>query len=103
MTGPPPALVRALVRAMMGEVQAIGGCLGVGIPINVDHRIDGAAKAGARKTSMFQDLETGRAMKIDALAGPVAERGHPTEVAPPAIDAVVALVQQRGRMAGCYK
>ena len=103
MTGPRPALVRALVRAMMGEVQAIGGCLGVRIPINVAHQIDGAAKAGARRTSMFQVIGTGRAMKIDGLAGPVAERGHPTEVAPPAIDAVVAPVQKRGRMAGIYK
>ncbi|MFP6708978.1 MAG: ketopantoate reductase C-terminal domain-containing protein, partial [Alphaproteobacteria bacterium] len=75
---------------MMGEFQAIGGCLGIRIPINVDHRVDGAAKAGARRTSMFQDLETGQAMKIGTLAGPVAERRQPTEVAPPAINAVVA-------------
>lgn len=93
---------RALARAMMVEAQAIGAKLGVRFPIPVDQRIDGAAAVGAHKTSMLQDLERGRPMEIDALVAAVAEMGRLVEVPTPAIDAVLALVRLRARVAGCY-
>ena len=93
----------ALARAMMVEAQAIGEHLGVRFPVDVDRRIAGAAAVGAHKTSMLQDLERGRAMEIDALVGAVAELGRLAEVPTPNIDAVLALVQQKGRIAGCYQ
>ena len=71
-------------------------------PIDVDQRIDGAAAVGAHKTSMLQDLERGRPMEIDALVTAVAEMGRLVEVPTPAIDAVLALVRLRARVAGCY-
>ena len=94
---------RALARAMMVEAQAIGERLGVRFAVDVDRRIAGAAAVGAHKTSMLQDLERGRAMEIDALVGAVAELGRLTEVPTPNIDGVLALVQQKGRISGCYK
>ncbi|MDP6873672.1 MAG: 2-dehydropantoate 2-reductase [Alphaproteobacteria bacterium] len=94
---------RALARAMMVEAQAIGERLGVRFAVDVDRRIAGAAAVGAHKTSMLQDLERGRAMEIDALVGAVTELGRLTEVPTPNIDTVLALVQQRGRIAGCYQ
>jgi 2-dehydropantoate 2-reductase len=94
---------RALARSMMVEAQAIGERLGVRFPVDVDRRIAGAAAVGAHKTSMLQDLERGRAMEIDALVGAVAELGRLTELPTPNIDTVLALVQQRGRIAGCYQ
>ena len=94
---------RALARAMMVEAQTIGERLGVRFPVDVDRRIAGAEAVGAHKTSMLQDLERGRAMEIDALVGAVAELGRLTEVPTPTIDVVLALVQQRARIAGCYK
>ncbi len=94
---------RALARAMMLEAQAIGELLGVRFPVDVDRRIAGAAAVGAHKTSMLQDLERGRGMEIDALVGAVAELGRLTEVPTPTIDTVLALVQQRGQIAGCYQ
>ncbi|MBL6954512.1 MAG: 2-dehydropantoate 2-reductase [Alphaproteobacteria bacterium] len=94
---------RALARAMMVEAQAIGERLGVRFPVDVDRRIAGAEAVGAHKTSMLQDLERGRAMEIDALVGAVAELGRLTAVPTPTIDTVLALVQQRGRIAGCYQ
>ena len=93
---------RALARAMMVEAQAIGTRLGVRFPIPVDQRIDGAAAVGAHKTSMLQDLERGRPMEIDALVAAVAEMGRLVEVPTPALDAVLALVRLRARVAGCY-
>jgi 2-dehydropantoate 2-reductase len=93
---------RAVARAMMLEAQAIGEKLGVRFGVDVDKRIDGAAAVGAHRTSMLQDLEKGRPMEIDALVTAVQEMGRMVELPTPTIDVVLALVQQRARVAGCY-
>jgi len=93
---------RALARAMMIEGQAVAEALGVTFAIDVDRRIDGAAAVGAHKTSMLQDLELGRPMEIDALVTAVSELGRLTGQPTPTINHVLALVAQRGRLAGCY-
>ncbi len=92
----------ALIRKMMLEGQAIGEKLGVRFGLNVDQRIAGAAKVGAHKTSMLQDLEQGRTMEIDALVTAVQEIGRLVNVPTPTIDIVLTLIQQRARLAGCY-
>jgi len=93
---------RGVARAMMLEAQEIAEKLGVKFPIDVDRRIDGGAAVGAHRTSMLQDLDQGRPMEIDALVGSVQELGRITETPTPTIDTVLALVQLRGRVAGCY-
>lgn len=93
---------RGVVRAMMVEGQGVAEALGVRFPLDVDKRIEGAAEVGAHKTSMLQDLERGRTMEIDALVGVVAELGALVGVATPTIDCVLALVEQRAHLAGCY-
>jgi len=93
---------RRVARAMMCEAQAIGEKLGVRFGVDVEKRIDGAAAVGTHKTSMLQDLERGRPMEIDALVTAVQEMGRLVGVTTPAIDTVLALVQQRGRVAGSY-
>jgi len=92
----------AVARAMMLEAQAIGERLGVRFKLDVETRIDGARSVGAHKTSMLQDLERGRSMEIDALLTVVQEMGRLVEVDSPTIDTVLALIQQRARLAGCY-
>lgn len=94
---------RAVIRAVMVEAQAVGEALGIKFAIDVDKRIAGAEAVGAHKTSMLQDLERGRPMEIDALVGAVAELGRLVEVQTPALDSVLALVQHRARLAGCYE
>jgi 2-dehydropantoate 2-reductase len=94
--------LRGLCRAMMLEAQAVAEALGVRFAISVDQRIDGAGEVGAHKTSMLQDLERGRPMEIDALLGAVVELGGMTGSAMPVCEAILALVRERGRMAGCY-
>jgi len=94
--------LRAVVRAMMVEGQAVGEAVGAKFAIDVDKRILGAAEVGSHKTSMLQDLERGRPMEIDALLGAVVELGQLTGVATPACDLVLALVRERARLAGCY-
>lgn len=92
----------AIARGMMLETQVIGEKLGVRFGVDLEKRIAGAAAVGAHKTSMLQDLEHGRPMEIDALLTVVQELGRLVGVATPTIDVVLALAQQRARLAGCY-
>jgi len=94
--------LRALCRAMMEEAQAVAEALGVKFAVSLERRIDGAAEVGAHRTSMLQDLERGRPMEIDALLGAVVELGGITGHAMPICEAVLALVRERARLAGCY-
>ncbi|PPR12115.1 MAG: hypothetical protein CFH41_00148 [Alphaproteobacteria bacterium MarineAlpha11_Bin1] len=93
---------REIARRMMLEGQEIGEALGVRFAIDVDKRINGAVEVGEHKTSMLQDLERGRPMEIDALVTAVQEMGKMVGVETPYINAVLALVRQRARVAGCY-
>jgi 2-dehydropantoate 2-reductase len=67
------ALTAQVVRRAMEEASQVALRLGVEIPVSIDRRIRGAVRVGAHKTSMLQDLETGRPLEIDALAGSVVE------------------------------
>jgi 2-dehydropantoate 2-reductase len=98
-TDPP---TRALSRAIMLEAQTIAETFGVKFRVDIERRIEGARKVGAHKTSMLQDLERGRPMEIDPLVTVVQEMGRLTGVATPALDAVLAMVAQRARIAGLY-
>ncbi len=91
---------RALSKAIMIESQTIAEKFGVKFRVDVERRIEGARKVGAHKTSMLQDLERGRPMEIQPLVAVVQEMGRLTETATPALDAVLALVVQRARVAG---
>ncbi len=94
--------LRDVCRTMMREAQAVGESLGVRFGIDLEQRIDGALEVGAHKTSMLQDLERGRPMEIDALLGAVVELGDLTGHAMPMCRAILALVRERARRAGCY-
>jgi 2-dehydropantoate 2-reductase len=93
---------RAVVRRMMVEAEAVGRALGVAFGVDIDTRIGWAAEIGEHRTSMLQDLERRRPMEIDALVTAVAEMGDLVGVDTPFIDAVLALVIQRARVAECY-
>lgn len=93
---------RALAKSMMLEGQAIAEKLGSSFRVDVERRINGAAKVGAHRTSMLQDLEAGKPMEIDALVTAVQEMGRITGTPTPALDGVLALVQQLARVQGLY-
>lgn len=90
---------RPALRAMMEEAAEVAKRLGVTMPITVDGRIEMAAKVGAHKSSMLQDLERGRPMEIDALLGAVVEMARLVGVATPMCDTILGLVRQRARVA----
>ena len=93
---------RGVARGMMLEAQAIAETLGIKFPIDVERRIDGGAAVGAHRTSMWQDLDLGRPMEIDALVTSVQELGRLTGTQTPTIDTVLALIMLRARMAELY-
>jgi len=98
-----PAM-RALCKTMMLEAQAVNESLGIQIPTQMmDRRLAAAGAVVGHKMSMLQDLERGRSMEIDALVTVVQELARLTGVATPVIDAVLALVRERGRALGLYR
>jgi len=98
---------RELASAMMREAQAVGEAFGVRFRVSVEKRIAGAEGVGAHKTSMLQDVESGRAIEIEALLGAPIELARIAGVATPHLDAVYAvakllsetLVRTGGRLA----
>lgn len=93
---------RATAKAMMIEAQAIAETLGASFRVDVERRINGAARVGKHRTSMLQDLEAGKAMEIDALVTAVQEMGQITGLPTPTLDVVLGLVQQLGMNHGLY-
>jgi 2-dehydropantoate 2-reductase len=83
---------RALAKAMMEEVQVIGEKLGVRFPVSLEKRLEGAEAVGEHKTSMLQDVESGKPLELDALLGSVLELGRLTGIPTPHLTAVHALV-----------
>jgi 2-dehydropantoate 2-reductase len=62
--------------------------LGIVFTMTPERRLEGAERVGPHKTSMLQDLESGRALEVDALVGAVVELGALVAVPTPAIAAV---------------
>ena len=85
-------LSRDLVAKMMKEAQDVGEKLGVQFRVSLEKRIAGAQAVGAHKTSMLQDIESGRAIEKDALIGSVIELGRIVNLPTPHIDAVFACI-----------
>jgi 2-dehydropantoate 2-reductase len=93
---------RALAKNMMLEAKMIGERLGANFRVDIERRIDGAAKVGAHRTSMLQDKDKGRPLEVDALVTAVQEMGRIANVETPYIDLILALVQQMGRSHNIY-
>jgi len=92
----------SIIRSIMEELQAVGEALGAKFSVSIDKRMAGAAAVGEHRTSMLQDLEAGRPMEIDALVAAVQELGQLAGCATPNLDVILALVQQKARLHGCY-
>ena len=88
---------------MMREARSIAGRLGATIRMSDEKRIAVGGAVGSHRSSTLQDLEAGRPMEIDALLTAVQELGRLVDVPTPTIDLVLALFQQRGRVAGTYE
>ncbi|HVI76105.1 MAG TPA: 2-dehydropantoate 2-reductase [Anaeromyxobacteraceae bacterium] len=85
-------VARALATETMREAQAVGEKLGARFGVTLEKRIAGAEGVGEHKTSMLQDVESGRPLEIDALLGAVLELGRLTGTPTPHLSAVYACV-----------
>jgi 2-dehydropantoate 2-reductase len=90
------ALSRQLAASMMREAESVARSLGVSFRVTLEKRIAGAEKVGRHKTSMLQDIESGRDPETDALVGSVIELGHLTGTPTPHIETVYALMKLLG-------
>ena len=91
---------RRVIRAMMVEAQEVGEALGVTFAVGIDERMDMAAKVGAHRTSMLQDVEAGRPTELEALLGVVIELGRVVKKDTPSLQLVYDLVKFRSTARG---
>src|SRR3546814_20799351 len=78
----------------MAEASEIGARIGCPIEESGPDRIAVTRRLGAFKTSMLQDVDAGRAIKLDALLGTPREIGRLVNVHPPNMDALSGLARQ---------
>ncbi len=95
-------LVRGFISSVMLEAKEIGAHLGLPIAQAPEDRHEVTRKLGAFKTSMLQDVESGKAVELDALVGAVQELGARTGVATPYTDALLGLARLHARVRGLY-
>jgi len=84
---------RELARKLMEEAQQVAESIGIRFRVSIDKRIDGAERVGEHKTSMLQDVETGREPEIDAQVGSVLEIARLRNIPTPHLDTVYVLVK----------
>jgi 2-dehydropantoate 2-reductase len=94
--------VLQVCRQLMTETIAVAKALGITVKTDLDRALDPKLPRAAHKTSMLQDIELGRPMEIDALLGSVQDFARLGGVPTPQLDAVIALLTLRARVAGTY-
>lgn len=95
-------LVRAFCSVVMTEVAAVGRRIGCDIEQTPEDRHAVTRRIGAFKTSMLQDVEAGRAIELDGIAGAVREIAAHVGLATPNLDALFGLVRLMARERGLY-
>lgn len=91
---------RAVIEAIMREVQEVAAAVGVTMRVPMERRINGAAKVGRHKTSTLQDVEAGRPLEVDAIMGAVIEIAKLTETKTPHIDAIYGAISMLAQVLG---
>ena len=90
---------RRVIATMMEEARAVGEALGVTFAVGAEERMDMAAKVGAHRTSMLQDVEAGRPTELDALLGVVIELAGLVKIGTPSLQLVYDLCKFRCKRA----
>jgi 2-dehydropantoate 2-reductase len=91
MLGDPDA--RAHVRRLMTEALSVGQAMKVVSDVDVDARIDYAARLDDVKTSMLQDYERGRPLELEPILGAIVELADRHGVLVPNLRAAYAALQ----------
>jgi len=89
-----------VLQTLMQETSAVAASLGVRVPLQPRQLLELTRPLARHKTSTLQDLEAGRSIELEPVAGAVAEIGRLRNVRTPALDATLALARLRARLAG---
>src|SRR5437870_11074896 len=87
------AETRQLAASIMAEAESVAQRLGIEMGVSIEQRLAGAEKVGHHKTSMLQDLESGRPMELEAIVGAVVELGDRMRLPLPCTKAIYACVK----------
>lgn len=89
---------REVAVGMMAEIEAMTKRLNLDLGISTEQRLAGAEKVGYHKTSMLQDVETGRPLELESVVGAVVELGDKLGVEMPYTKTVYACAKLLDRM-----
>ena len=95
-------LLRSFCSRAMAEASGIGARIGCAIAQGPEDRHAVTEKLGAFKSSMLQDVESGRAIELDSIVVAVHELGLQLGVPTPNIDALLGIARVFGRAHGLY-
>lgn len=95
-------LVTEFTSRCMLEAWEIGRRIGIDIPGTPHDRHNVTRKLGAFRTSMLQDVESGRKIELDALVGTVRDIARHVKFETPNIDALFGLTRLYARSLGLY-
>lgn len=91
-----------LARKQLTEFQSLCEALDITLPLPIEKRLQGAARLGAFRSSMLQDIDRGRAIELEAILGAAIEiadlLGTPSET----MRMIHALTRSRALVEGCY-
>jgi 2-dehydropantoate 2-reductase len=90
---------RRVIATMMEEARAVGEALGVMFTVGAEERMDMAAKVGAHRTSMLQDVEAGRPTELESLLGVVIELARLVKIDTPSLQLIYDLCKFRCKRA----
>ena len=96
------SLVNGFCLEVMREAAAIGARIGCPIEQSGEDRNAVTRKLGAFKTSMLQDVESGKPVEIDVLLSAAREIGQLVGERTPQLDALLGLSRLHARMRGLY-
>lgn len=94
--------LRELIARMMLEARAVGNKLGISIDESPADRLQLLGSLGPFKSSMLQDVDSGRKIELDAVVGAVSELGRLAGVPTPWIDVILGLTRVNAQMRGLY-
>lgn len=91
-----------IARKVMGEYETLCRSLNLPLPLPIEERLQGAARLGAFRSSMLQDIDRGRAIELEAILGAAIEiadlQGTPSD----AMRMIHGLTRSRAKVEGCY-
>ena len=93
-------MIRGFMADAMDELAAVGAAIGCPIEESAEDRMAVTARLGAFKSSMLQDVESGRAIELEALLGAPREIAEQVDVATPQLNRLYAMTRLMGENLG---